>query len=52
MINHFEIFGLRITFYGILIMLGALAAAWIDRPPGEREEAEPRDRLGYVRPGC
>ena len=29
MINHFEIFGLRITFYGILIMLGALAAAWL-----------------------
>ena len=41
MINHFEIFGLRITFYGILIMLGALAAAWLTARRAKEKKQDP-----------
>jgi phosphatidylglycerol:prolipoprotein diacylglycerol transferase len=41
MINHFEIFGLRITFYGILVMLGALAAAWLTARRAKERKQDP-----------
>jgi phosphatidylglycerol:prolipoprotein diacylglycerol transferase len=39
--NHFEIFGLRITFYGILVMLGALAAAYLTARQAKKKAQDP-----------
>jgi len=41
MINHINLFGLRITFYGIAVMLGALAAAYLATRLARRKGQDP-----------